>query len=406
MSEVRLHQIDFLPGDEGYEIATGQPTELRGLHRPDIIYEELTRRFEEGNDTYDIVAGPSGRPYEIVIFNPTQTAEALIVKPSTSYSSAKKNPGNFLETALAATANPGAAYMYIGSFGNNPTGHMDKADRKYLRKTGRYTTGDGRDSQYHALESVEDMAAVAEYVKTSSRYFTADSEAGRLVLGLMAGLPKDSVAGAYLNGIDGISPAAHYTGAKLSEDLKSRIHRRGIGPGHPGELTPVNIKDVKRRVPNIYRGLGRIAHLAPLPVFLFPLDTRDKIGLTLGFRGHNDLGELATHAVLQDTRAALLQQDTTITMQFNTESAIEDIEDCKIFAKAVMDSLPEEARSRNRRLRLLIGEGTHDQHTDAPHDRTRIERHAFPDIMHSMSLVDGLVVGSRIFKLRSVEEAA
>ena len=55
-----------------------------------------------------------------------------------------------------------------------------------------------------------------------------------------------------------------------------------------------------------------------------------------------------------------------------------------------MDSLPKDARSEKRRLRLLVGEGTHDQHTDGPHDRTRVERYSFPDIMHSMRVLNGL----------------
>lgn len=407
MSEIRLQQVDFVPEAGGYREASGDPTALRGLQTPDVVYEELLQRFAEGNDTYDVAHGPSGRPYETFIFNPDQMSKALIVKPSTSFSSGKKNPGNFLETALAATVNPGAACMYIGSFGNYPTGHLSRAERKYLMHTGRYTTGSGAPGDdYHALEGVEDMGTLIEGKDTQSLYFTADSEGGRLALGLMAGLPKDSVKGAYLNALDGISSSAHYVGARLTEDLRSRIYRRGIGEGKPGELTPVNIKDVKARAPNIYRGLGRIAHLAPLPVILFPLDDRDKVELTLGFRGHNDLDDLEDHAVFQDTRAALMQQEAMVTIQCNVESDTDNVEDCRRYGRLVMESLPEEIRSDSRGLRLLIGEGKHDEHTDRPHDRTRVERYAFPDIMHSMSALDGLAIGSRIFELAAMEKAA
>jgi hypothetical protein len=343
-----------------------------------------------------------------VVFNPENATDARILKPSTSFSSGYKNPANLIETALAATVNPGASYVYIGSFGNHPTGHMGATDLWHVARTGRYTTGDGSSDQpYQALDSVKDMAEAVEDHDLAPTHMTADVEAGRLALGLMSALDTDSIKGAYLNGLDGISPSASYVRAKLSEDLKSRIHRRGIGDGRPGELTPVNIKEAKKRMPNIYRGLGRVAHLAPLPVLLFPRDDFDKALTTVGFRGHHHLDDLEDHAVYNDMSAALRCQKATITLQFNRESDIHDVEDCKKFGGLVMDNIPSDILSEDRGVRLLIGEGHLDQNTDTPYDRTRVERYAFPDVRHRMAvLAGGAVLDSQVFQLQALPKSA
>jgi hypothetical protein len=39
-----------------------------------------------------------------------------------------------------------------------------------------------------------------------------------------------------------------------------------------------------------------------------------------------------------------------------------------------MDELPEKMKDGSRSLRLIIGEGTHNAHTDDPYGRTRVER--------------------------------
>jgi hypothetical protein len=274
--------------------------------------------------------------------------------------------------------------MYVASFGNHPTGSMSPRDLAHVMQTGRYTTGDGAPEQpYKPLGSVEDMATAIEANYGAPTHITSDAEGGRLALGLMASFRPGSIGFAYLNGLDGVAEGA-YVMPKLSEDLRSRIRRRHIPDeeAQPGEVTPLNIKDVKQRMPNIYKGLGRVAHIAPLPVLLYPGDDLHKIATTVGCLGHRNLSKLGKHAVFQDMEAALRRQAATITLQFNKKSAIHVEDDCVQFGKLVMDHLPSDTRSDQRRVRLLVGEGTLDYHTDAPHERTRIERHTFPDIMH------------------------
>ena len=382
MGEISLKQIDYeLVGNE-HEVQIGAAQDVHGLQASDISQDELLNLYDEGNDTYLVLESSSGRKFETVTFNADKVADAHVFKPSTSFSSAYKNPNNVIEAALAAAANPGAAYTYVGSFGNHPTGHMSSKVRHYQMRTGRYTIGDGIALPYRALDSVKDMAETLGEHFGEPSHLTGDAEGGRLALGVMAAFSDNSVRGAYLNGIDGISEGA-YVAPKLMEDLTSRLERRQIKEedAQPGDLVALNIKEVKHRMPNIYRGLGKIAHIAPLPVFLFPLDDRDKLQSTIGCTRNRTLDDPDNHAVLQDMSAALHSQDAVITLQFNTESAIHRRDDVAQFGKLVMDRLPPAMRSNSRRVRLLIGEGTLDYQTDAPLDRTRIERYAFTDIV-------------------------
>jgi hypothetical protein len=404
-----LEQVDYVLTPGGYEMHSGAPETLRGQHTPDEVdYEALVGRFKEANDTYQVTVDRTGRMHETVLLNADQLSKGLVLRPSTSFSSGLKNPANLLETALAATLNPGAAYLYWGSFGNSPTGHMSPQDRAHVRKTGRYTKGNGsEESPYVALDAVKDLVDMLAEQERLPTHFVADQEAGRLVLPIMVELETDSVRGAFLNGINGISPSASYVRASLTEDLQSRVRRRNMGPGKPGELTPVNIKDLKQHMPQVYSGWHRFAHLAPLPVFLFPLDDRDKVGVTIGFHGHKNLDDLDDHAVYQDMSAALRNQDTTVAMQFNQESAQHDVEDCYRYGALVMDNIPGAMRRPTRGIRLLIGHGTHTQNTDSPYEAVRTQRLGLPDITHRMAVLAGTgVLDSKVFELPALGESA
>ncbi len=388
MRELQLTEVSYLSTAGGYEVVEGTPTTQRGIYEPTVDYDDLLRRIEEANETYKVITSSDGRRYEVAIFNAEQRETARVVKPSTSFSSLYKNPANALETALTATINPEAAYIYVGSFGNHPTGHLRPSELAYIAKTGRYSTGNGTSEQpYKVLDSVVDLAKTLTEHDLAPTHLSGNVEAGRLALALMTALPENTIRGAYLNGLDGISSDTHYMAPKLIEDMQSRIVRHGKD-GRPGEMTTANIDDVKQRMPRIYHGLGRIAHYAPLPVFLFPRDVIDKLAVTQGFRQHNHLGDLANHAVYHDLLAALYNQETTITMQFNSESAIHSLEACKKFGKIIMDGLPEEKRD-TRQVRLWIGEGKLDQNTDAPYEYARLEGLAFPDIMQRMAVIVG-----------------
>jgi len=409
MSELYLEQVDYRLTPEGYEMSASEPEALHGQQIPDeISYDALVERLIEGNQTYEVTEDSAGIKHESIVFNADQMTKALILKPSTSFSGAVKNPANVLETALAATLNPDAAYLYSTSDGNYPGGHMSREERAYRRHTGRYIKGDG--SAEHPYQPLDYLKHFVDMLGRQDRlptHIVADQEAGRISLGVMAALGANSIKGVYLNGIDGISPTASYVRAPFIEDMQSRVRRRSGGDGQVGELTPVNIKDVKRRMPNIYSGLGRVAHLAPLPVFLFPLDVRDKVSLTLGFRGHKNLEDLGDHAVYQDMRAALMRQKTIITMQFNADSHQHDLEDCKTFGQAEMDGIPPGLRDPERGVRLLLGNGTWTQNTDAPYESARTQRLALPDIAHRMAVyAGGRMLDSQIFGLSAVARSA
>lgn len=410
MSELKLKQVEYELASTGlYVPYTEEPQDLRGQHVPDQVdYEVLRKLFAEGNDTYEVTTDARGMRHETILFNADQASTALVFKPSTSFSSAYKNPANVLDVALAAALNPGAAYMYWGSDGNHPTGHMTQRDRAWRYRTGRYTVGNGTDENpYRIVDSYRYFAEMLEEQGRAPSHMSADQEAGRAALALMTALSPNTVRGAYLNGIDGISPSASYIKAPFVEDMKSRVYRRSIGDGKPGELTPVNIKELKKAMPAIYSGLGKIAHLAPLPVFLFPLDVRDKIGLTLGFRGHKDLANLDDHAAYQDMSAALRQQKAMITMQFNEGSQQHDLKDCGTFSQAVMNNIPEEIRDKDRGVRMLLGVGNWTESTDKPYEAVRTQRLGLPDIKHDMRALSAAgITDAQVFALRSIMRAA
>jgi hypothetical protein len=410
MSEIKLHQVDYVRTAQGYQEEHSEPLPLKGIQEFEPVdYEELLKRYREGNDTYDIKKGPNGKRVEVVVFNAGKLSVARIVKKTTSFSGALKNPANVQETALAAALNPGAAYIQVTSYGNYPSSRMDRGDLLHVSRTGRHTKGFGTEEDpYMPLPSMEDMAAIIdepELSPESPTYIIADEEADRPALGLMAAMRPNSVKGVYLNGPDGISPTDQYVMAQFSDDLRSRIYRRGLKDDDPGLLTPASIKELKRNMPNIYHGIGRALHIAPIPMVLLP-DVRNKLHLLRGYRGHNDLDNPDDHAVLQDMQAALRQQEAVITMQFNTESVFSNLQDTRKFGQMTMDALPEEMKDGKRKLRLLIGEGNHNAHTDNPYSRTRVERYALPDILQKMVALAGGYAIDRYMLDIAAEKAA
>lgn len=373
---MNISEINFEKQETGLYAPT-EPKQLTGLHEHDPDYDKLMGVIE--NARYGVYHGRSGRPYEILTFNHHNLNRGdVYIKPSTSFSSAYKNPANVLETALLAESNPDASYVYIASFGNHPTGLMDKQDRKHVSRTGRQTKGLGtQEEPYEHLESYADMAQVLMDNGIHPTHFTADEEAARIVYGLMRALPSDTIKGALLNGPEGFSSTASYNRVQFTEDMRSRIRRRTQKDDNTGDLTPVNIKEVKKRLPEIYRGLGKIAHLAPLPLFLFPKDVYLKAHLMRAYSRHNKLDNLADHAVYHDLRAALESHSARIVMQLGIENRLQDVSACVTVGALVMNSLSsEQTASGERSISIVLGEGGHNEHTDNPRGRAAIERHA------------------------------
>lgn len=341
---------------------------------PEITAEEIQDRLAEANWTYEVIQGPGGRKYEIAVFNPDSTGPR-IVRPSTSYTSIYKNPGFSLETAVLAAAIPEALHITVANFGNKPTGNMGMGDLIYVARTGRYTRGDGSDlNPFRALGSVEDMAEALDKAGLSPDYVSADVEAGRLALGLMAASESKTIVGAFLNGLDGISSTGGYARKKLNEDMKSRAERRRKENTHPYDVTPDNIKITKEKMPRVYHGFGKYAHKAPF----YPSDLFHKGLVTLGHAGSDNMMWPDKHAIFNDMQAAMINQpDANITLQFNRQSKIHDIADCVALGGLVLRNLAEKGlASQAKRLSLILADGTLDQRTDDPMARARIERYA------------------------------
>lgn len=399
MKEFALRQVIYQPGETGFE-----PRE-RGVEVSDgyavsdeVDHDELQARIKEANDNYQVTQDAQGYAHEMTLMNADKAGRGILLRPSTSFSGVLKNPAWMLESALLATLYPNVAHLSWTSFGNSPTDGVNRDDRKYLRHSGRYTKGTGtEDDPYRAVDSIKrtiDMFASQERLPT---HFIADQEAARLVLPMMVELEADSVRGASLNGLDGLVKGANYVASPFLEDMQSRVRRHNIGDGKTGEATPVNLKELKRNMPNVYHGWRYIAHLAPLPLAIFARDLDDKWATIQGYRKHNDLTDLADHAVYHDMSAALRQQSAPITLQMNEKSGQHrDIEGCIQFGKFVMDSIPEELFASDgdeRGVKLLISkEGTWSQNTDSPYETAAIRKLGLPGIARLSLLMGGLVL--------------
>jgi hypothetical protein len=398
-----MTQVDYVLGPDGYDPTKGEVT--TGFSADDFDYDGLQQRIAEGNARYMILPDASGRLHEMTIFNAGQAKSVL--KPSTSYSGLLKNPANFLENAVLATLNPDTELRYWTSFGNYPTGHLSKEDRHYQRAEGRYTKGDGsEENPYEAIDSIKYLVELLHKTDLLPDYFMADQEAGRLALGIMAELPENSVKGAYLNAIDGLSVHAHYLKDDFVPDMASRLKRRRIHDSSPEELTPNNIKNVKKAAPTIYHGPFKVLHLPPF-VWL-PLDLRDKISYERGRSKHKDLDDLEDHAVYQDMSAAHRRQDAMITIRLN-KSGGQDVEECLQFGQAIMEHIPTGLQSQNRGIRFIIGDETKTGNTDSPLESASAARQAISspeDRRRQMIALPSRLSLSQVFDMPSIRQVA
>lgn len=387
MSELNIEQIGYALGPNGYEATAPQP--IQGVQEfepvdPDVLLDII----RDADDTYRIEMDRTGRTHESLIFNADQMENGLIFKPSTSFSGAKKNPGNMLETALYAALNPGVAVLYWTSFGNNPTGMMSLRDQAYYVRTGRMTKGDGSDEHpYTALDSIKDLVDMLSVHDRLPTQVTADQEAGRLALGVATELPEGTVSSAYLHSLEGVFKKKHYVRSSVAADIDSRQRRRSQEESLPGEVTPENIRELKDAMPSIYSGLRRYAHIAPIPVIIYPRDDLVKLGVLWPANKHMDLDNLGDHAIYHDMSAAMRRQPMTVTMRFDREDPEQDMTPLYELCADVLNGLPEDLRSPERTFSLLIGEGTATDSTDKPYKGARLQRMGlkFPPILRAIA---------------------
>jgi hypothetical protein len=368
-------EVSFLEVGNDYR-SVARPVRL-GHKQPVVEEEPYLDRLDEINETFRALGNGTHRA-EIALVNQDSASRELVLFPSTALSSLTQNAGNAIELAARGAANPNTAYLYVAFPGNGLSYSFEPAEQWYRARTGRLTNGGGeRGSPYYYLPTINGISRLLIRESLVPNHVSADESGGRLGLALMAALDKGTIKDAYFNGIPGISSRASYAKEMAGEDVKSRIKRRGISEGQPGEITPDRIKEAKARLPKVYKSLGQRANrLTSITIrnwfYNFPPNLR--------FGAHDDLSMPAQHGAIQDTLAALSRQEAMITFQFNQASRLHDREDCEKFGQKIMDLIPLDERSPKRGVRILFGEGTLDQHTEQPLMRMMAERLALNDI--------------------------
>jgi hypothetical protein len=397
MSELNIMEIVYKQTPEGYTAEEKQLGAHDGLVMPESVGEdEYLKRIREANSNFQRLADGEGRRHELTVMNAEKMENGIIFRPSTSFSSITKNPAWMLEGAYLAASYPNVAHVNWSAFNNYGTRALKMRDILYNTRTGRLTKGNGSDSDpYRAVDSIKRLVNMLDEHDLMPTHFVADQEAGRLVLPMMVEMANDSVRGVALNGIDGIAKSASYVAAPLMEDAASRIRRRHIGDGEVGEVTPMRVAELKANMPSVYHGWQKNIHIAPFTLALLRDDAL-KIAQVVATRGKNNLEDLERHAVYQDMRAALQNQDARIDLQFNAKSSRhEDLSECIRFGKLIMDGLVElEADSGEQRgVRLLLNEeGTWSGNTDQPRETAAIRRLGLPGITRLAVLTGGLPV--------------
>jgi hypothetical protein len=395
MSELALTQYDFRPDYPEGQNVVPQADLLKGLNKPEEFDpDRFIDVMRAAVSTYEIFKGPHGTNRERIVFNADQASNASIKEGPTSFTGVRRNPGNMLESGVAATIGTGAAYDYMTPLGNTPSGPYRPKDLMYIINHGRYTKGLGTDNNpYVAIDSLlDEVELYHQHDLTLPTHVRGNAEGARLALGLKTAF--GNIRGTILDGIDGISPSAHYTQTRITQDIISRWNRQIDDSDSPGAISPLHVKEVKSLMSKIYHGRYQYAHMAPIPAVLHPIEFAEA-GLMnfVGFRRNNDLANLDRHAVYQDLRASIYANDSPTLMAFGSKSAIHGEDTIMEFSRKIVSNLPKAKQTANRLVRVLVIEDAgHDQNTDDTLIRPAIERYGFSDIKHMMSLLIGNLV--------------
>ena len=180
----------------------GEPmNESKNIEIPHITEEDYKDRLKEINETYRIIHDSrTGHAFEIALVNASYVSNGAILMPSTMFSSLTQNVGNAVELAAHGAAVPKVTRVYVAFPGNGGSDSLSTRDRQYLARTGRFTYENGQ-----PLGSISALVNALDDRDIPMRSISANVEAGRLGLGLLAALPKKSVISVYLNGLPGIS---------------------------------------------------------------------------------------------------------------------------------------------------------------------------------------------------------
>lgn len=364
--QLQLEQIQYARNGELVDESMNVKLDIH-----QIIEKEYRKRLQEINETYGIIHDrQTGHAFEIAYVNKNQLQNGAILMPSTMFSSLTQNIGNAIEFAAHGAAAPNDARVYLAFPGNGMSDSLSRPDRQYFAHTSRFTRNG------EAIESIAALARAFDQEGIPIKSISANVEAGRLGLGILAALPPNTVTSVYLNGLPGTSDKA-FLGPMGRTDRKDQSKRREEDPREKYKVNDRTMREAKAALPNIYgHGLyGRTEHFFQLLSIYLRAMPNMQTGVH-AFEQHHDLQFADTHAALQDTLAALKRQNRTeITFQFGKLSLLHDINECKQFGKKVAEELAKSSHQCSIQL-LIDPRGSLDEHTHAPSKRWAEEKYA------------------------------
>jgi len=256
---------------------------------------------------------------------------------------------------------------------------LGRKDRHYLAETGRFT------KEGEALESVlalvRALRAFGVKYKEIPIMISADMEAGRLGLGIMAALPPNTVTSAYFHDLPGISPTVGAPYTTVMFESQQDIHREGLkeDPDEPYRVTDRTKEEGKFFLSDIYPKMfpdiskGMKYRMRFLSTYMRALPNIR--AYVRAFSQYNDLQVPERHAVLQDTLTALQRQkQVKITFHFGQNCRLNSIMECKNFGQKIAEALSKTANHSN--IRLFIYPGPCYFHTNKPSNRWALEKEA------------------------------
>ncbi len=187
-----------------FEIVEGyQKVDDLILPRATIADDNYLRALEDIDQSLTVLIDPqTGKQFEVGLANrhadPNDGVDAEV---STFTSSISDNIGNAVECAEHSALSPDRQRLYIASFGNGKTSYWDSDERRYIKRTGRFTQPNGDPlPTIAALERA--LRLVGGYTITRA---STNSAGGAYATALMGAMPDGQVTHAYMKSRPNIS---------------------------------------------------------------------------------------------------------------------------------------------------------------------------------------------------------
>jgi hypothetical protein len=356
----------------------GKPvSESKDIEVPRINDEDFKTRLKEINETYRIIRDSrTGRAFEIAIVNKSRLMNGAILMPSTMFSSLTQNAGNAIELAAHGAAIPDIARVYIAFPGNGGSDNLSRQDRQHLAHTGRFTQKNGQ-----ALDSVSALVDALDDNDIPIKSISANVEGGRLGLGIMAALPTNSVTSVYFNGLPGISSSENETfnTAMIKEDHRDQPERMLEVDREEYRVSDLMLQKAKSDLsdvyPKIYSNVRQGIKYGTRLLSTYLRALPNMRAYTKAFGAYDNLHSIDSHAVFQDTLAALKRQENArVTFQFSEFSMLHNREECEVFCQKLTEVLSN--TSFQGSIQLFLYAGSLDFHTAFPSRRWAAEKYA------------------------------